>query len=95
MAAFLAAAMLPLAVWAGVNAARYDDFAVARGGNAWVPFFRVFLDDRAIDPANGEDSRRLAAAIERNVLTRPAFRGLDVDLETYLQGARTSRRSAS
>ena len=46
-------------------------------------------------PANGEDSRRLAAAIERNVLTRPAFRGLDVDLETYLQGARTSRRSAS
>jgi hypothetical protein len=86
MAAFLAAAMVPLALWAGVNAARYDDFAVARGGNAWVPFFRVFLDDRAIDPANGKDSRRLGTAIERDVLTRPEFRALDVDLETYLQG---------
>src|SRR5439155_16998034 len=36
-----AAAIVPLLLWAGLNAIRYDDFTVARGGKAWVPFFKV------------------------------------------------------
>jgi hypothetical protein len=82
----VAAAVLPLAAWAGSNWARYDDATIARGGAVWVPFFRIFLDDRAIAPDNGPASRRLGDAIERNVLTLPRFRALHVDLETYLQG---------
>jgi hypothetical protein len=85
-AALLAAAVLPLAAWATYNWARYDEATVARGGTVWVPFFRIFLDDRAIDPDNGSASRRLGDAIERDVLTLPRFRALHVDLETYLQG---------
>jgi hypothetical protein len=86
IAALAAAAVLPLAAWATVNWVRYDDATVARGGSVWVPFFRVFLDDRAIDPDNGPASRELGDAIEQHVLTLPRFRALHVDLETYLQG---------
>jgi hypothetical protein len=85
-AILLVAAVLPLAAWATVNWVRYDEPVVARGGTVWVPFFRIFLDDRAIDPDNGSASRRLGDAIERNVLTLPPYRRLGVDLDTYLQG---------
>ena len=85
-AILLVAAVLPLAAWATVNWVRYDEPAVARGGTVWVPFFRIFLDDRAIDPDNGSASRRLGDAIQRDVLTLPPYRRLGVDLDTYLQG---------
>ena len=78
-----AAAIVPLLLWAGLNAIRYDDFTVARGGKAWVPFFKV-LSLKTIEPSNGPASRRLAAAIERDVLTLPEYRSLNVDLRTYL-----------
>jgi hypothetical protein len=84
VAACLAAAVLPLAAWAVHNAVRYDDLAVARGSKAWVPFFRVAGD---VDPANGEASRRLADAVEREVLTQPPYASRDVDVETYFKGA--------
>ncbi len=79
----LAAALVPLVVWAGVNALRYDDFTVARGGKAWVPFFKVA---GWTDPANGPASRRLATAVERHVLTLPPYRRLHVDVRTYFAG---------
>jgi hypothetical protein len=82
----VAAAVVPLAVWAGVNSIRYDDFTVARGGKAWVPFYKV-LSLREIDPANGPASKRLAGLIERDILTLPQYRKLHVDLHTYLLGA--------
>jgi hypothetical protein len=80
----LAAAVLPLAAWAGYNSLRYDDFTVARGGKAWVPFFKVFGEGR-IDPANGAASRRLADVVRRDVLTLPAFRRLHVTTRTYFR----------
>ncbi|TML23668.1 MAG: hypothetical protein E6G32_05430 [Actinobacteria bacterium] len=82
----VAAALVPLAIWSGVNSMRYDDFTVARGGKAWVPFYKV-LSLRDIDPANGPASRRLAALIERDILTLPQYRKLHVDLHTYLLAA--------
>ena len=83
LAVCLAAAILPLAAWALLNEARYDDLTVARGGKAWVPFFRVGGET---DPRNGDASRRLAEAVEQNVLTLPAYRSRDVDVETYFDG---------
>jgi hypothetical protein len=84
VAACLAAAVLPLAGWAVHNGIRYDDTVVARGGRAWVPFLRVWLDDRTIVPGNGDASRRLADLVERRVLTEEPFRSLDVPLDAYL-----------
>jgi hypothetical protein len=86
LATALAAAVVPLALWAGVNSIRYDDFTVARGGKAWVPFYKV-LSLREIDPANGPASRRLAGLIQRDILTLPQYRKLNVDLHTYLLAA--------
>ena len=79
-----AAAVIPLAGWSLHNAIRYDDFTVARGSKAWVPFFRVAGD---VDPANGDASRRLAAAVERDVLTLPPYASRHVDVGTYFDGA--------
>ena len=84
VAVCLAAAVVPLAVWAVHNAVRYDDLAVARGSKAWVPFFRVAGD---IDPANGDASRRLADAVQRRVLTLPPYASRDVDVQRYFHGA--------
>jgi hypothetical protein len=83
LATVLAAALLPLVLWAGVNAIRYDDFTVARGGKAWVPFFKV-ISLKTIAPENGPASRKLTMAIERDVLTLPPYRRLHVVLRTYL-----------
>ena len=85
---WLAAAVLPLGAWAAHNAVRYDDFTVARGSKAWVPFFRV---GGAVDPANGDASRRLADAVERDVLPLPPYASRGVDVETYFHGARQPR----
>jgi hypothetical protein len=84
VAVSLAAAIVPLAAWATHNVVRYDDFTVARGSKAWVPFFRVAGD---VDPANGRASRRLADAVERHVLTLPPYASRHVDARTYFRGA--------
>jgi hypothetical protein len=83
--ACLAGALVLLGAWAAHNGIRYDDATVARGGRAWVPFLRVFTDDRTIDPDNGDASRRLAALIEAHVLAEPPHSGLHVPLEAYLR----------
>jgi hypothetical protein len=84
VAVALAAAVLPLGAWAAHNALRYDDFTVARGSKAWVPFFRVAGE---VDPANGDASRRLADAVQQNVLTLPPYASRNVDVATYFHGA--------
>jgi hypothetical protein len=84
VAACLAAAVLPLAGWAVHNGIRYDDATVARGGRAWVPFLKVWLDDRTVAPENGAQSKRLADLIERHVLTEEPFASLHVPLDAYL-----------
>lgn len=80
----LAAAVLPLAGWAVHNGIRYDDATVARGGRAWVPFLKVWLDDRTVAPENGTQSRRLADLIERHVLPNEPYARLHVPLAAYL-----------
>ena len=82
LAVVLLAALVPLAGWAALNDARYGDFTVARGGKAWVPFYKVHTQ---VDPANGPASRRLADAIARDVITLPPYRRLHVGTQTYLR----------
>ena len=83
--ASVAAAIIPLGIWAAHNGIRYDDTTVARGGRAWVPFLKVFLDDKTISPENGPASRRLANLIEEQVLAEEPYKKLDVPLDAYLK----------
>jgi hypothetical protein len=82
-AAYAIAMVLPLVAWAGVNDLRYDDFTVARGGQASVPFFRAFVTDRIMSPDNGPASRRLAAAVQRDLLPREPYRSYGIDLQEF------------
>jgi hypothetical protein len=80
-AAFAVAALLPLAAWSVHNGVRFDYWGLARGGNAVVPFYRAFITDHIISPENGEDSRRLATAMQRHLLTREPYRSYGVTLD--------------
>jgi hypothetical protein len=80
---YAVAAVLPLVAWAGVNDLRYDDFTVARGGQASVPFFRAFVTDRIMSPDNGPASRRLAAAVKTDLLPREPYRSYGIDLHEF------------
>ncbi len=86
--AFLAAALLPLAAWAVLNGVRFGDYALARGGNAVIPFYRAFITDRIVSPDNGPASRRLAGAIQQHLLTRNPYRAYHVTLpEVFSSGS--------
>ncbi len=82
--ACVAAALVPLAAWAVHNGVRYDDTTVARGGKAWVPFLQVFTSNGTVSPENGETSRRLAALIRDEVLSKDPHESLGVTLDSYL-----------
>ncbi len=79
--AFLTAAVLPLAAWAILNGVRFGDYALARGGNGVIPFYRAFITDRIVAPDNGPASRRLAEAIRRHLLTRDPYKSYGVTLD--------------
>jgi hypothetical protein len=80
-AALTAAAVLPLTAWSVHNGLRFGTYSLARGGNAIVPFYRAFITDHIISPENGADSRRLAAAMQRHLLTREPYRSYGVTLD--------------
>jgi hypothetical protein len=79
--ALAASALLPLVAWSVVNGLRFGDYALARGGNAVVPFYRAFITDHIVSPENGEASRRLATAMQEHLLTREPYRAYGVTLD--------------
>ena len=81
--AFAGVAVVLLGAWAATNLWRYDDLAVARGGQASLPFFRAFVIDHIVEPGNGPASRELAAAVRRNLLTNEPYRSYGIDLATF------------
>ena len=83
--AFFLAAALPLVAWTAHNGVRFDSWSLARGGNAIVPFYRAFITDNIVSPANGEQSRRLAAAMQAHLLTREPYRSYGVTLDQLFE----------
>jgi hypothetical protein len=76
--AFFVAAALPLVAWAVLNGVRFDDYALARGGNAIIPFYRAFITDKIVKPDNGPASRRLAEAVRTHLVTRDPYKSYGV-----------------
>lgn len=83
LAAFGAAAAVPLLLWVGHNGVRADDFTVVRGAGHGLPLYRAFVVDRIVDPANGEASRELALAAQGDLLRREPYRSYRIDLDTF------------
>jgi hypothetical protein len=80
-AALALAAALPLVAWSIHNGIRFDSWSLARGGNAIIPFYRAFITDHIVGPQNGDASRRLAVAMQRDLLTREPYRSYGVTLD--------------
>jgi 4-amino-4-deoxy-L-arabinose transferase-like glycosyltransferase len=82
--AFLAGAAVLLGGWVVNNAVRYDDTTLVRGGSAFALFERLYRAGE-IKEENGPASRRLGAAIRRDILSRPAYRKLGLTVDDYLK----------
>jgi hypothetical protein len=70
---------ISLGSWAVLNGLRYDDRALSRGGGAWLPFYRAFITDGIIDPANGPSSRELGRVVESRLLVREPYVSYAID----------------
>jgi Glycosyltransferase family 87/Dolichyl-phosphate-mannose-protein mannosyltransferase len=86
-AAFFACAVVLIGGWAIHNGLRYDNYTVARGGNATVPFFRAFVTDKTVRPSNGPASRELAAAVQRDLLPKEPYRSYKISLDDFFREA--------
>ena len=86
-AAFVVPAVVLLGGWAIHNGLRYDNYTVARGGNATVPFFRTFVTDKIVRPSNGPASRELARAVERALLPKEPYRSYRITLADFFTKA--------
>ncbi len=86
-AAFLAPAVILIAGWAVHNGVRYDNYIVARGGNATVPFFRAFVTDKIVRPSNGPESEELARAVQRELLPKEPYRSYGITLDDFFTKA--------
>jgi hypothetical protein len=86
-AAFLVPALALLGGWALHNGLRYDNYTVARGGNATVPFYRTFVTDRIVEPSNGSASRELADAVKKDLLPKEPYRSYHITLHRFFSEA--------
>jgi hypothetical protein len=86
-AAFLAPAIVLIVGWTIHNGIRYDNYTLARGGNATVPFFRTFVTDKIVRPDNGKASRELAVAVRRDLIPKQPYRAYHVTLDDFFTQA--------
>ena len=86
-AAFVLPAAVLLGGWALHNGIRYDNYTVARGGNATVPFFRTFVTDKIVRPSNGPASRELARAVASDLIPKEPYRSYGITLDQFFTEA--------
>jgi hypothetical protein len=84
-ASCLAVVFAALGLWTVNNGVRYDDFAVARAGGAFFPFYRAFTTDRIVSRENGPASRELAAAVRAELLPEEPYRSYGITLDEFFQ----------
>jgi Glycosyltransferase family 87/Dolichyl-phosphate-mannose-protein mannosyltransferase len=82
-AAFVVPAVVLIGGWTIHNGIRYDNYTIARGGNATVPFYRAFVTDRIVRPSNGPASRELARAVQTDLLPKQPYRAYGITLADF------------
>ncbi|MBI4021905.1 MAG: hypothetical protein HY372_00965 [Candidatus Andersenbacteria bacterium] len=87
--AFIFTSAVLLIAWSTYNWWRLGDFTVARGGGIVLPLYRTYVLDRSIRPEMGPASRRLAQAVQRDLLTREPYRAAGTTLEAFLTAGAT------
>jgi hypothetical protein len=72
-----------LGSWTILNGIRYDDYTVARGAGAFLPFYRAFTTDHIVYPDNGHASRELADAVKRELLPEEPYQSYGITLDEF------------
>lgn len=86
---YLCASLALLAAYSGYNDLRYGDFTVSRLGVALVPLYRTFVVDRIVRPDNGPASRRLASAVQQDLLPYQPYAAYGIDVDTFFSSGST------
>jgi hypothetical protein len=81
--AYASVVVVLLGAWTVNNGLRYEDYALARGGGAFFPFYRAFTTDRIVSPENGDASRELAATVSSELLREEPYRSYGITLERF------------
>jgi hypothetical protein len=68
-----------------LNYLRYGEFCVAKFGNAHLPFYRLFVQERVISPGDGPASSRLADFVSRTVLTNPIYQQYEITQDVFFR----------
>ena len=69
--------------YSSFNYLRVGAFQVSTLGNAHMPFYRLFLQDRIIRPENGPKSEELAQLVEREILPLEVYRKYRIDRDIF------------
>jgi hypothetical protein len=88
-AAVSATTVIVLGSWAEYNALRFDDFTIARGGQAGIPFYRALVVDHIVEPENGPATRELVAELDRTLVHEEPYRSWNFDSEALLHSRST------
>jgi hypothetical protein len=78
-----------LGSWAAYNAVRFDDFTIARGGQAGIPLYRSLVVDQIVEPENGPATRELVAELDRTLVHEEPYRSWGFDTEDLLHSKST------
>src|SRR5262249_22231771 len=87
VASCLGVVVVILGAWTVNNGIRYQDYALARGGGAFFPFYRAFVTDRIVSPENGPASRELAGAVRTRLLPEEPYRSYGITLDRFFSQA--------
>jgi hypothetical protein len=85
--AFVVPALALVGGWVIHNGLRYDNYTLARGANATVPFYRVFVTDKLVAPSNGPASRELTEAVKQDLLPKEPYRSYRITLHDFFSEA--------
>jgi hypothetical protein len=68
-----------------LNYLRYDEFCIAKFGNAHLPFYRLFVQEHVISPSDGPASSRLADFVAGRVLTSPIYQQYEITQDVFFR----------
>ena len=80
----LGCGLILVLLWSSYNYMRYDDFTLARGADAQIPFERAFTISHIVQPENGPASAALSSLVSSELLTREPYKSYGIDLQTFL-----------
>ena len=71
-------------LWSTHNYVRYDDFTIARGSAAMIPFQRAFVVSKIVHPENGKHSAKFINLIKTELLSKEPYLSYDVNTKQLL-----------